>query len=280
MSNQKNSWEQRARRHYLLAMILSCAVLYALSVFALAPLYSSLSNNVIYMSSWVVYIPEFALEIVEIAVYTVSFSVFVYVLHTTRLKKAIPFFLSYALLLILRRVASLGMGILSYGSLDILELQSSLWYVILDVITAGIVILFAARKSAHHQKTCMEIKKLKEHLKEPVAMPTLYPFESAFSKTNSLQLCALFTSLFLTLEKIGSRVIFDLFYGAPADLSDALIMAIYYLTDILMGFLIYVGMLWLFGRMHRHAKHLEAKEKEADAAQATPAPQNTSSNLT
>lgn len=262
MSHIKKELEQKIRKHYLLAMAISCMVLYALSVFVVAPLYASLSNNVIYKSSWIIYVPEFALELLELAVYTVAFAFFAYANHILYTKKATPFLLIYILLLIFRRAAAIGMGILSYGSLDIFELQSSLWYIVLDMITAGIVFFFAARKASHYQAACLTIQKLRDRLSEPTEEPVLYPFSSSFSKSNSLQVCAAFTAGFLTLEKIVSRIIFDAFYGAPADFSEVLVMAIYYLTDILMGLLIYIGMLWLFGRMHRHADRVQAKEAE------------------
>lgn len=254
---------KKARRHYLIFTVLSCLLLYSLSVFVFAPLYSRLYNDTVYKTSWLVYIPELSLDLLEILVYTVAFSAIVYVLHIFSAKKALSFFFCYIGLVTLRRVASLAIGILVNSSLDILELQSAIAYIALEAVNCLVILLFAARRASRYYEDRLQRKKLRERLGDEISIPTLYPFESSFSKSNPLQASAMFAALLITAERLLSRIISDLFWGAPTSPIEILIMMIYYLLDIFFGLLIYMGMLGLFHVMHAWADRLEKKDAEA-----------------
>ena len=241
-----NLSESRLKKRYMILMSAALILLYTATVL-LGIVYASVSNNIVYMNSFLMYVIEIGLQILDIAVYSVAFSFFVYMMYRYTLRGAIPFFGIYVGLTALRRVASLALEILFSGAIGADDISSTAIYFALDLITCLIVIAIAAYECKKYGVYLKEWKKIQRDLGKDTTPPALCPFEKVFSKSNPLQVCALKIGILLSAVKILSRIIFDLYIGAPTGISDLLIMIIYYLSDILIGVVVYAAMLGLFG---------------------------------
>ncbi len=245
MLTSSKSAEPNLKKHYIGFMAAAIALLYTATV-CLGIVYSSVSNNIVYMNSFLMYVIEIGLQILDIAIYSVAFSFFVYATHRYTLRGALPFFGIYVGLTALRRVASLLLELLLSGAIGADDVSSVIIYFLLDFLTCGIVVAIAAYEFKKFGRYLTEWKRIQRDLGNDPTPPALCPFEKVFSKKNPLQVCALKVGVLLSAVKIISRIIFDLYIGAPTGISDLLIMIIYYLSDILIGVIVYAAMLGLF----------------------------------
>ena len=250
--------EPRLKKAYLGVMAAAIAFFYILTVL-LGIVYATVSNNIVYMNSFLMYTIEIGLQLLDLAVYSVAFAFFLYATHRYQLRGAIPFFGIYIGLTALRRVAALLLEILLSGSIGADDVWSTVIYFALDLLTCFIVIAIAALEFKKYRTHLKEWQKLQRNLGNDAQPPALYPFEKLFSRKNPLQVCAIKVAILLSVVKIFSRLIFDLYIGAPTGISDLLIMIIYYLSDILIGVIVYAAMLGLFGWLTpKHVPNTEA----------------------
>ncbi len=272
MSFQKDLVEKKVRRRLWLTMTLSCFCLICLSSFLLAPIYTSLNQNILYRGTLGMDVFYEALMLLEIAVYTIAFCAMIYLFHTASVKKAVPCMLTYVAVLLFRHVASLFMD--SLNSIDLFTIQMAVFYLFLELMLCLVIVLVTATRASRYRKNRDEWNRLHARLSSSTEkFPALYPFTSAFAKTNSLQWCAMVLAGTLMSGRLLSRILADIETGWPTTAKDAIVMIIFYVLDITIGVLVYVFSLFLFGRMARFA---EKANQKADAAQATPAEESTS----
>ena len=253
------STDKNDQKSYLFRMTAILVGLFAASI-ALGFVYSSVSNNIVYMYSALMYVLEIGLELLDLAVYAVAFSFFVFATERYGFRMATPFFASYAILVAARRLLSLVLELLLAGAVGADDFVSVAVYFALDMLTCSVVLAIIAYDLGKYSTHIAEWKKAQRTLGEEPNPPSLCPFEKIFSRTNPLQLCALKIGILLSSAKIISRIIFDLYYGAPGGIAELLIMIAYYLSDILIGVLVYAAMFWIFGLLYREKT---AKETEA-----------------
>lgn len=246
MMSIPNCSEPRLKKIYLILISAALTILYVLTVL-LGIVYATVSNNIVYMNSFWMYVLEIGLQILDIAVYSIAFSFFVYATYRYTLRGALPFFGIYVGLTALRRVASLLVEILFSGAIGADDIFSTVIYFGLDLITCLIVIWITFYECNKYVSYLKVWKKVQRDLGKDTTPPALWPFEKVFSKKNPLQVCALKVGILLSAVKIISRIIFDFYIGAPTGISDLLIMIIYYLSDILIGVVMYAAMLGIFG---------------------------------
>ena len=242
--------EPQQKKTYLRIMTICIFALYAATI-ALGMAYSIVANNIVYMNSFLMYTIEIGLQLLDLALYAVTFAFFVYAVFCYGARASAPFFVSYAVLTALRRIASLLLELFISGAIGADDIWSTVVYFVLDLLLAFVVIALSIYESRHYEQYLTEWKKIKRDLGEDTTPPALCPFEKVFNKNNPLQVSAFKIGILLSATKIISRIIFDLNYGAPADLVDFLIMVIYYLSDILIGVLVYAAMLAIFSRLFK-----------------------------
>lgn len=262
-----DTFENRLKKRYWLWMTLPCFCLYAFTVLFLAPLYAQLSNNILYMDSWLMYLFEIVISLADILAFVVAFSFFIYTVYRYRMRGAAVFFLTYFGLLALRRVGSLLMEILFSHSVGADDIWSVSVYFVLDMLTAAIVIWIVAHTFKKYTRYEAERKKLLRLKGDSQSDEVLYPYTRVYDRKNPLQACALRVGILLSLSKIVSRLIFDVYLGLPTGVIQVLIMIIYYLSDILIGVVTYAAMLWTLGFLHKMAqKKLPSEEEQPTEA--------------
>ena len=238
------------KQAYLCRMTVAVAALYIASL-VLGFVYSTVSNNIVYMYSALMYVLEIGLELLDIALYATAFAFFVFAAQRYGLRSSVSFFVSYVALTAAHRLLSLVLELLMAGAIGADDFVSVGVYFALDMLTFGAVLAIVAYELEKYGKYLIEWKKVQRDLGQNELPPALYPFQKLFNRGNPLQVCALKIGILLSSAKILSRIIFDLYYGAPTSLSETLIMVIYYLSDILIGVLVYATMLWIFALLYK-----------------------------
>ena len=236
--------EPQLKKNYFWMMTTAVAIFYTLSVL-LGIVYSVLSNNIVYMSSFLMYVIELGLQLLDIALYATAFSFFILAIERYGFRRSVPFLASFLTLAAVRRLASLGLEALMSGAVGADDISSSAIYFGLDAVTGLIVIAIACYEFHKYHLHVKGWQKIQRARGNNITPPALYPFEKVYSNENPLQVCALKIAILLSGEKILSRIIFDLYYGAPTSILDLLIMIIYYLFDILLGVLAYTAIYFL-----------------------------------
>ena len=120
-----------------------CLLLCALNVGLLIPLLVYTSSDVTFESSLLPPLLEVLSALVDIAVYTVAFSSAVFAFRLYPAKKAIWLPLTFFLTALVRRAASLGVEVLTSGSIGSDDIQSAAFYLVVEILLDGAVSLIA-----------------------------------------------------------------------------------------------------------------------------------------
>lgn len=233
-----------------------CLLLCALNVGLLIPLLVYTSSDVTFESSLLPPLLEVLSALVDIAVYTVAFSSAVFAFRLYPAKKAIWLPLTFFLTALVRRAASLGVEVLTSGSIGSDDIQSAAFYLVMEILLDGAVSLIAF--CVFHKTP----KKDPSLLYPPFPAPKgkFLPCRHFFDRTAPVQRAALGAGILLAAVKIVSRILYDIMYtvvsGFPNDaggiLREILVMILYYASDILGGALAYLGILFLIRLYYRH----------------------------
>ena len=233
-----------------------CLLLCALNVGLLIPLLVYTSSDVTFESSLLPPLLEVLSALVDIAVYTVAFSSAVFAFRLYPAKKAIWLPLTFFLTALVRRAASLGVEVLTSGSIGSDDIQSAAFYLVVEILLDGAVSLIAF--CVFHKTP----KKDPSLLYPPFPAPKgkFLPCRQFFDRTAPVQRAALGAGILLAAVKIVSRILYDIMYtvvsGFPNDaggiLREILVMILYYASDILGGALAYLGILFLIRLYYRH----------------------------
>ncbi len=184
-------------------------LLYLIYSAVLSPIYISLCSDIIWLESYLPYVLELLLEICQLFIWVHIFSCLIYSVKKRRLTF---FFVFTAVLTLARYLFSPIVNITKGTALELTEIFDSLMYFGADMLILAIVFLIVF------------IKKNKDG-------------------SGYLRFGALASAVPLLISKIITRIIFDIFYGAPKSFSEILVMISYYFFDIVHGvaayFLIY-----------------------------------------
>lgn len=185
------------------------ALLYFIYSAVLSPIYIRICSDVILLESNLPYILEMLLEICQLFIWAHLFS---HMLRAVKSKK-ITFYVVFTVVFTLARylfnpIVNITKGV----ALDLADVLDSLMYFGADILILAVVfLLMFFRKNKVGNDYC--------------------------------RFGALSSALLLSASKIITRIIFDVFYGAPQSFSEIFVMILYYFFDVLYGvaayFLIY-----------------------------------------
>ncbi len=208
-------------------------------VFVIVPLYVSLASDVLYAGTWWPTVLSVLRQAVEVAAFFISYAYLISLgsSHGVRaLAGTLPISAGAA---VYRYVANLLFSYVREGApagdevlWDIL--MSAVIPVLLEWVQLGIVALL-----------CVLILKHREQ-----AVPTARVSPTVSSK-NPERNCILAAAGVVSAARVLSRVVYDIRYGAPSNLSDALWMTAYYSADVLIGVLGYFLMRLIVSRLKK-----------------------------
>ena len=221
-------------------MAISCAVLFALLTFALSPLLTYLNTDVLFYSTPLPIALDIFIKVIENVVFAISYALVIYSAVFYTPKKTLALGGIYLTATLTRKLATVGMAFLFSSAPDTAEYHSLGFTFCAELIQIAAVIAFALMMSSRYNSKLSKENKAAIRLGD-LSFKARLDFASVFSPANPLHISALFASIMISSVNVIQRIIYDLFYGAPADLSEVLIMAAYYLIDVLLGLIIYAG---------------------------------------
>lgn len=244
MLHYPNETKKNIKKYLLLFMIGACAVLYALYI-TLAWLYTQASTDVLFMDGWIPFIMRIVLELIDVSVFASVYFCIIYAFFRISPQKAILFPIVYIALALLRRAISLFSEFITsgyVGSEDLLSLGLYFFFDIIQLIIVIFVVVYELRK-------CSDF--LKKYKQAGLDTPKFLPFTSVFNKNNPLQVCSFKLAIMISGIKMVTRIISDLYYGAPESIAEALIMVAYYSADLLNGIIFYTIIWLLFSHLNK-----------------------------
>jgi hypothetical protein len=244
MLHYPNETKKDIKKHLVLFMAGACVILYAIYI-TLAWLYTQASTNVLFMDGWLPFIMRLVLELIDVAVFASAYFCIIYAFFRMSPKKALLFPVFYIALTLFRRAMSLLIEFITSGYIGSEDLLSLGLYYFFDIIQLIIVVLIVA----YEARKCSRF--INEYKQAGLDAPKFLPFTSVFNKNNPLQTCSFKLAIMISGIKIVTRIISDLYYGAPESLAEGLIMLAYYSADLLNGVIFYTILWFLFSHINK-----------------------------
>ena len=227
-------------------MAISCSALYVIYTVILVPMYTYFSTDILFMGSLLPFFIRILLEIIDVAIFAVAYFSIIYAFFRERMsQKPFLFPIVYLALALARRAISLLVEFISSGYVGMEDLLSLGLYYLFDIIQLIVVMIIVIWE--RNKCICF----ITERKKLGIATSDLLPFNNVLDKNNPLQACSLKLAVLVAGIKIVTRIISDIYYGLPASISEVLVMAAYYLSDLLNGVVFYVLLWFLFNHINK-----------------------------
>ena len=233
-------------------MLIGCGGLFAVLSFGLTLAYLACNNNIVLYQSALPEIIDIFRDLFEILAWAIAFSMLTYaILYRLTKKTRLNLFALLGGILLLRRIFDLAVTLIMYRTISIYD---DVIYNLIYWITDLLIVLFAwiltsSTANAYYRRRASKSKSkalFQDNAKIDASTKDFYPFQKIFTKENPLQLCLLKIALLFSASKLLSRLIFDLGYGAPADIAEFFVMLLYYLSDLLCGVIFYTFCILIF----------------------------------
>ncbi len=228
-------------------MILGCATVFAIITLILQPIYVVTVSDITVSKTVLPRIVNIILDLTETLAFAFCYSVIIFAAVTKSKKSGFVVFGIYFAASLVRRACVLLITHLTYHGLTPTDWFSVCAALAFECVLALIITFVAVVVGERYRARRAEIQKAAR-----IAGDSSYnnglEFTAVFSKQNPLQLCMLVAGIALSVVKIGMRISSDIkynsFYGAPTETGEILIMAAYYLSDILVCAVFY-ALSWL-----------------------------------
>ena len=264
---------EKTNKYFWIIMILFCALPVFLDTLLITPIYVSLENNVAFSESFLTMVIYYFKDILGVVAFSVAYAIIIFSILLLSKRKARLAVLLYTVIYFLQIPLKLIMNIPLYGSLgsvdDItLDVIYLTVYFLLYMLQLLIVWLFATTDTNKYLRyiAFVKEKKNKKGKSLPAEPDAVLPLTKFFNRYNPLQRSAFKMSLLILAVKLLSRVINDISYGAPSSIGEVLVMAAYYLSDILFALVAYVIALLVFSVLHTKAANKKADGTSAPSA--------------
>lgn len=242
-----------SEKRLLLTVILTAGILDNLSVLVFSPLYVITSNDIIYATTVIPELIYLVIEVCNIAVYAICHSAVIYSVYRLSFRRTGIVAMTYCAVTFLKYTGNLFVTLAFNKTIDVSDIAYVLLYFAADMLQLVIVILISCalmrsfyRRLSVIEKTGAILGKEKTTKREQI-----FPFGKFFDRSNPLQKASLYMGILLSVIKILTRIWYDLYYGAPGSATDFIWMIVYYLSDILTGFIAYLVSLLVLSKHDR-----------------------------
>lgn len=255
--NTNSDTAQKTKKRLSMTLICSTAILFSLTSFVLAPLYTYTCSDVIFSVTVLPEIIEIIMDIIDVVTYAICLSTIIYSIFKFSFKGSLHLGAIYCTAVFLKYTANLVLTFIFDGTIGF----NDFLYVIIYFIMDEIVLLLVSALSSSFIRKYYEKKALTEKannrlgIKNVTTQEEVFNTSKIFSRKNPLQASALTMGVILSIIKILSRIRYDIYIGAPASVADAMWMSAYYLSDLLIIPIAY-AIAWLM------VSRFEKKEQE------------------
>ncbi len=253
--------ESKERKRLRRTLLLSVAAWVFLYSFVLAPLYTYTLSNVLFDATPVPNIIHLFLNVLDVLSYSVCFSLIIYSIFKYSLRRTWGLLGIYCASILAKYLANFLITSLVDRIFDFSDIFYVLLYFVFDLIMLSLVCIFSCIFIGRFNERKKMIEKSSRALGQPIPDLLLEQFsgKKIFVRENPLHRCALSTAVILSLTKLISRLLSDLYVGAPTSIADLCWMIAYYLSDILIAVIAYAVALFVFN--HLNSKNLKDKKE-------------------
>ena len=193
---------------------------------------------------------------VELIAFFIVYAFVIFAAFRCGIKQTLVLCSVYAALTLTRHVALLFIEysvyrISSVGLWTRISLQ--LGNVALELLQLGVILLPTVMLARSFDKSYAVIRSGSERLglSCPTRESLLYPRGKSCLSKDFIRRSALIAAAVVCVTRVVSRLLYDIAWGAPSDVVDALWMVAYYTLDILVGVLSYFTILLVIRRLDR-----------------------------
>ena len=208
----------------------------------LARLYTVACSDVVIMYTAWPEVIEILINVIECGLYGIAYAFLIYAAYRFPKERITKFALVYGGSVLFKYMANYVVTWITDTGMSTEYLMENLSYVLIytaiELLQAVLMILVLFRTMKGYHEFVSHQQRIAANLPgaEVTVRTYAFPFRSLLSWKNPLQKCALWSGILITVFKSVSRLIYDISYGWPASIVDALWMVIYYLIDIFAGF--------------------------------------------
>ncbi len=233
---------QTAQKNLLRRLTLLSFGLSALFVI-LARIYVICCSDIVLMYTAWPEVLEILTNILECAIYGIAYAYLIYATYKFPDGGLSPFVLVYFSSVLFKYIANYLVTWITDTGMSASYLIENLSYILIytamELAQAGLVLLityFTMRTYHRFISRQIQIAKNIPGGQEITTRTYVFPITKLFSLQNPLQKCAFLSGAMVSAFKIVSRLIYDISYGWPTSVVDALWMITYYMFDLFVGF--------------------------------------------
>lgn len=233
-SNKDNSFDAKIFHPFIL-ITMYCAIMYTVIQLILTPIYTVVLSDITLKMTVLPRVIYIVLSLAETVTFALCYSIIIYTAIMKSTKTAIGACGIYFAASVVRRIGALLVSLIMYNYIDKRDIINILIPIIIETIQIAIVLIsahFLARSFRKNKKGC------------PRSDDPSIKFIKVYTPSNPLMTGALIGGIMLSAVNIAMRIYSDIGYGAPDDVAEILVMAVYYISDILICALFY-AMSWI-----------------------------------
>lgn len=207
--------------------LITCAPVFLLQVLVLLPLHVFLYSDRVIRETPLDDLLDLAIMLLDIFVFAAVAAFIIHAALTLTRRSAWRILLVYSACVVGRRALTL----ITVWDIDAFDVFAQIFYSALEIGEIALIAAFVTSSAAKYLETRKTKQRaaarLGDSLKEDIE------FSGIFSKKNPYDRCAVIAGVIIGGGSIFSRVIFDIFAGAPTSSIEVLSMVIGYLSDVL-----------------------------------------------
>ena len=266
--------KEKSKKLTVIVMLLFCTLPIILNAVCLVPIYTSVQSNAAFDTSPLGVTIKYLQDFLDLMSFAVSYALIIFSALLISKKNTSLAVLLYTVSFALRIPLRLVMNIFIYGTLGssaqiTIDLIYLFVYFGLEMLQLLIVYIFAttdSNKYIYHLELQKEKSKKGKKKKEQLPQKSaVLPFSKFLDWYNPLQRSAIKMSIMILAMKILSRILNDIFIGAPQSFGEVMVMVLYYTSDILYGVVAYIIALITFNIVYDKLKAKKTDEEDSSS---------------
>ena len=207
----------------------------------MAKIYTVTCSDILIMYTAWPEVIEILINILECGIYGISYAILIYAAYRFQGENIMRFAFIYGASVLFKYVANYVMTWLTDTGMSADYLLENLSYVLIytaiELLQCALVLFVVLKSMKTYHKFIEQQVRIAQKFSDTSITPRTYvfPFTALFSWKNPLQKCALWSGVVISGFKVFSRLIYDINYGWPSSVVDALWMLISYLLDVFAG---------------------------------------------
>lgn len=256
----------RVKKIIIITLVIFLTLPVLINTLLIVPLYATLEADAAYKGSLITVIIKYVQDFLDLCAFSVSYALIIFstLLLSSRFTALTVIF--YSAVYILQIPLKLLMNIAVYGTLGtssdiIIDLIYLGIYFGLQMLQLLLVYVFARVDSDKFK--CYAASVLSA--KKTTGIKKILPFSKFVDWNNPLLRSTMKMSLLVLGIKIASRIVNDISYGAPKSIGEALIMLVYYFSDLIYGVVAYVAAAFTISAFYDKIKKKDAGTPTSDS---------------